>query len=162
MTDREVRVIVPEPHYTLLDTTRGELPEVIVVNDSLLAFSTREVFPWHLRVTFDARKLIENGMPSPEESALLFALGDEVEAAILGGRTRLDAQNALFIARSTWNATRELRYQIHDPEITHAALQESLTKKEWARPWDYEMKYEKDWASAQEIFNLFELLRPDA
>ena len=162
MPDRQARVIVPEPHYTLFDAKRAELPEVIMVNDSLLAFSNREIFPWHLRVTFDARELVENGMPSPEESALLFALGDEVEAVILGGRTRLDAQNALFVARSTWNATRELRYQVHDPEIAHAALQEALAKKEWARTWDYEMKYEEDWTSAQRVFKLFELVRPDA
>jgi hypothetical protein len=157
-----MRIVVPEPHYTLFDTTRGELPEVIVVNDSLLPFSNREIFPWHIRVTFEAEDLVENGMPSPAESELLFALGDQVESVILSGRTKLGAENALFVARSTWNATRELRYQVHDPEITHAALQELLTGRDWATPWDYEMKHEHDWISAQAIFKVFEMVRHDA
>src|SRR6218665_1228012 len=36
VTDNYVHIVVPEPHYTLFDSTRNDLPEVIVVNDALL------------------------------------------------------------------------------------------------------------------------------
>lgn len=155
MTDREVRVVLPEPHYTLFNATREDLPEVISVNDSLVSFAHADVFPWYLRVTIDAQDLVENGMPSPGESELLFEIGDEIEAVILGGRTKLGSQNALFLARSTWNAVRELRYQVHDPEITHNALHELLVSRDWPRPWDYEMKCEPEWTSAGYVLQLF-------
>lgn len=95
---------------------RSGLPEVVVVNEALLSFRHTNVFPWHLEVTIEAKNLAEQGMPTPEESAVLFAFGDRIEGAILGG-------NVLFLARSTWDGIRQLPFRVHDPEITHAALQ---------------------------------------
>ncbi|SUD40935.1 Uncharacterised protein [Ectopseudomonas mendocina] len=60
-------------------------------------------------------ELIENGMPSENESKLLFDLGDEIESVILKERTEQGAENAMFLARSTWNEARELMFQVHDP-----------------------------------------------
>lgn len=157
MTVSEVRIVIPEPHYTLFNSMRDGLPEIIAVNDALLAFPHTDIFPWYLRITLDVRDLIENGMPSPEESELLFAIGDEIEAVILCGQTEHGGQNALFLARSTWNAVRELRYQVHNPDIAHTALQELLSSKVWPRPWEYEMKNEPEWKSAGYVFQLFPL-----
>jgi hypothetical protein len=64
MSEPEVRVVVPEAHYTLFNGQRSGLPEVIVVNDALMRFAEIEIFPWHLRVEMQAKDLIENGMPS--------------------------------------------------------------------------------------------------
>jgi hypothetical protein len=115
MTDT-VRILIPEPHYTLFNTTRSDLPEVIVVNDALLTFVHTDIFPWHLEVTIDAVSLAENGMPTPDESAILFELGDAIEEALVG-------YNALFLARSTWNGFRQLSFRVHDPEVAHNLLQ---------------------------------------
>lgn len=160
MSEQKVRIIVPEAHYSLLDVTRGGLPDVLVVNDSLLHFAEREIFPWHLRVTLDALELVDNGMPSPEESKLLFALGDEIEDVVLAGRTKHDAQNALFLARSTWNGIREQRYQVHDAEIAHAALQELLATRKWVRPWEYEMMYDAEWSIGVRLLDVFATATP--
>jgi hypothetical protein len=160
MSAQTVRVILPEARYSLLDVTRDGLPEVLVVNDSLLHFDHREIFPWQLRVTLDARDLVENGMPSPEESKLLFALGDEIEDVVLDGRTKHDAQNALFLARSTWNTLREQRYQVHDPEIAHAALQDLLATKKWPRPWDYEMIHDPEWGTGVRLLEVYATATP--
>jgi hypothetical protein len=151
----EVRIIVPEPHYTLFEATREGLPEVIVVNDALLAFAHAEIFPWHLKVTLAARELIENGMPFEPESKLLFEIGDQIEAAVLAGRTNHGGVNALFLARSTWNELRELRYQVHDPKIAHSALQALLNGRTWERPWEYEMEHDGEWEKAGHVFQLF-------
>ena len=155
MTPEQVRIVIPEPVFTLFDAMRDGLPEVIVVNESLLAFPHLDVFPWYLRITLDAKELIENGMPAPEESALLFDIGDEIEAVVLGGRSEHNGQNALFLARSTWNAVRELRFQVHDPEIAHQALQALLSSREWSRTWDYEMSADPEWSKAGYVFQLF-------
>ena len=155
MPTRDVRIVVPEAHFTLFDATREGMPEVIVVNDALLSFAHSEIFPWYLRVTLEASELVENGMPSGAESKLLFEIGDEIEALILSGCTDRGATNALFLARSTWNASRELRFQVHDPEIAHSALQMLLKSREWPRPWEYEMFSDPTWEKAGYVFQLF-------
>jgi hypothetical protein len=155
MKSQEVRIVVPEPHFTLFNAMRDELPEIIVVNDALLTFEHTDIFPWYLNITIDAHDLAENGLPTEDESRLLFEIGDVIEDAILGGRTEHDGKNALFLARSTWNGMRELRYQVHDPEIADKALRLLLDDREWERPWGYEMKGDETWESAGIVFQLF-------
>jgi hypothetical protein len=36
-----------------------------------------------LEISIDAKELAENGMPTPEESAILFEVGDELEQRVL-------------------------------------------------------------------------------
>jgi hypothetical protein len=45
-------------------------------------------------------------MPTPEESVILFEVGDELEQSVLAGLTANGARNSLFLARSTWNTYR--------------------------------------------------------
>jgi hypothetical protein len=73
-----VTLDLPEPHYTLVSCTRDGLPEVISINSALLAFKHPDIFPWHLKVTMFAEHMIENGMPSPDESKLLFKIADRI------------------------------------------------------------------------------------
>jgi hypothetical protein len=148
MSGDVVSVQIPEAHYTLFNVTRGDLPEVIVVNDALLSFRDPQVFQWHLEVYIDAVDLIENRMPSPEESAILFEVGDRIEERITG-------RNALFLARSTWNATRELSFRVHDPEEANAVLQTLLNEQPHRRHWEYVMRHDPDWELAANIFRLF-------
>ena len=155
MPHPEVYVVLPKPDYTLFNAKREGLPEVIVVNGALINFPHKEIFSWYLRIMIDAKELIESGMPAASESELLFKIGDEIEEVVLGGRTNHDGENALFLARGTWNALRELRYQVHDPEIAHGALQRLLKTKDWQRPWEYEMKHQPDWENAEFLFQLF-------
>lgn len=146
---------LPAARYTLFDVTREDLPAVIVVNEALLAFQHLDIFRWHLRVTIDARELAEQGMPTPEESAILFEVGDEIESIVLDGRTSLGAPNALFVARSTWNGLRELCFQIHDPEVADAALKKLIASGSHRREWDYRMTDDPAWTDASNFFTLF-------
>lgn len=148
-------MVVPEAHFTLFDTARDGLPAVVVVNDALLAFPYLEVFPWCLRISLQAEELIENGMPSPAESAILFEIGDELEALVLGTTTTHGSVNALFLARSTWNEERDLLFQVHDPEAVHVPLQTALRSREWRRPWEYSMKEDAALVEAGYLFQLF-------
>ena len=155
MSAHELRIVIPEDHYTLFDSTRADLPEIIEVNDALLLFAHLDVFPWHLKIVLEAEDLIENGMPSEEDGKLLFSIGDEIEEAVLSARTVNGGQNALYLARSTWNGTRELMYQVHDPEITHPVLQRLLAGRKWGRRWNYTMKFDLVWSEASYVFQLF-------
>jgi hypothetical protein len=152
----EVRaLIIPEAHYALFNAEREGLPEVIVVNEALLRFPHNDIFPWHLRISIDALDLAENGMPTSQESSILFDVGDELERNVIEGLTANGARNALFLARSTWNTFRELHFMIHDPEITHHSLQALLVSRAWIRQWGYSMSEDCDWGKAGYIFQLF-------
>jgi hypothetical protein len=159
MTGKTFNIQIPEAHFTLFDAERDGLPEVIVVNDALLAFPHPELFPWHLRVRLLIEETVQNGMPSPTESKLLFEIGDAIEAALLYGCTQLGAKNALFLARSTWNEVRELLFQVHDPEIADAALRHLLKSRNWPREWEYRMHEDAQWKGAAYVFALFPLAR---
>lgn len=153
---RETRsLVVPEAHYTLFNAQREGLPEVIVVNDALLTFPHNDIFPWHLRVSLEATDLADSGMPTNAESRILFEIGDEIEKTVLSGVTANGAANSLFLARSTWNEWRELYFMVHDPEITHPALQSLLKAKDWARHWEYKMEHDREWEKAGYILQLF-------
>jgi hypothetical protein len=150
VTDHFVRVVIPEPHYTLFDSNRDDLPEVIVVNDALLSFQHTEVFQWHLEVNIQAEELAEKGMPTTEESKILFQIGDRIESAIEG-------KNALFLARSSWNGLRQLSFRVHDPELANATLQSLLADKPHTRFWEFRMQRDPEWHEAGYIFKLFPL-----
>jgi hypothetical protein len=155
MDNQRIEISIPEQHFTLFNTTRSGKPEVIVVNDALLTFTHTFIFPWHLVITIEAEELASNGMPTPSESEVLWRVGGEIEALVLGGRTEHRSGNALFLARSTWDGYRELLFQVHDPEITNSALQRLLDSRSWERPWEYQIEEDDSWAEAGYIFQLF-------
>lgn len=150
MTENRVRIVLPEPHYTLFDSNRDDLPEIIVVNDALLSFQHPEIFPWHLEVNTQAEELAQKGMPTQEESKLLFEIGDKIESAIEG-------RNALFLARSTWGGLRQLSFRVHDPELANDTLQSLLADKPHTRFWEFRMHHDPEWHEAGCIFKLFPL-----
>ena len=155
MAKKTIRVEPPDPIYTLFNATRKGLPEVVFVNEALLSFPHIEVFPWYLSVEVHYSDFAENEMPSPAEGDLLNEICDEIEDSVLKGRTKSDALNSLFLARSTWNGIRELAFQVHDPEIAHSALQDLLDTKEWKLFWRYEMRNDPEWEDAGYFFKLF-------
>ncbi len=150
-----MKIVLPEPHYTLFNATREGLPEVMSVNGALLSFPHAEIFPWHLRISLKAKKLADNGMPTPNESKLLFKITDHLEDMILSGITEFGAPNALFLARSTWDCWRELYFYIHDPEIAHANLQTLIEAGRHKRHWEYIMEDDPQWTKAGYIFQLY-------
>ena len=147
MSENTVTIEVPDPHYTLFDTSRGDLPAVVVVNDALLAFEHTDIFAWHLEVTIHANDLAEKGMPTSDESRLLFEIGDQIEKSIGG-------YNGLFLARSTWNGLREIAFRVYDPDVADRALQEMLSQEQ-PRYWEFKMEHDPSWQQAGKYFQLF-------
>ena len=147
MSDEYVSIVVPKPRYTLFDTTRRDLPAVVVVNDALLAFEHTEIFAWHLEVTLHAVNLAEKGMPAPDESRLLFRIGDEIER-LIGG------YNALFLARSTWGGFRQIAFRVHDPDVADQTLQQLLAQPQ-IRQWEFRMEHDPAWQQSGMYFQLY-------
>ena len=159
MADKTIQLEPPEPIYTLFNTTRKELPEVIFVNEALLSFKHTEIFPWYLSIEVIYTEFAENEMPTQKESDRLNDICDQLEPAVLEGRTEFDAVNSLFLARSTWGGIRELAFQVHDPEIAHESLQQLLKSQDWELEWQYEMRHDPTWQDAGYLFKLFPLAK---
>jgi hypothetical protein len=45
MSDKEISIDIPQPHYTLFNVKREGLPEVLVINHALLNFAHPKIFP---------------------------------------------------------------------------------------------------------------------
>ncbi|HIE4563355.1 TPA: DUF695 domain-containing protein [Stenotrophomonas maltophilia] len=142
--------ITPEPYYTLIDTSIGNDPAVVVVNSALRNFKNLAAFPWHLRINIDCKLQGQNGMPTTEESKVLHNL--EVSIA-----TPLQAtHNAIFLARITARNQRVLLYRVHDPEAANDVLQILSTEDTPLREWEYEMEHDATWELAKPELHLLE------
>jgi hypothetical protein len=139
----EFKVLIPEENYSILDFNQDELPGVAVINIALRDFEPKEVFSWQLSIMLDFEDLIDNGMPSKAELEIIDPFGDKLDLLIKGDD--LDKPNALFLARITWNKTRELIWRVFDPEMANNKLQEIIDTKDYPRQFEYKMEQDDNW-----------------
>ena len=140
---KEIRVELPEDKYTLLEWKEKELPCIAMVNVGIKDFEPKEIFSWHLSVIIDFEDLIDNGMPSEEEREIVEPFCDKLEKEICAGG------NALFLARETWNGTRQLVWRVYDPEIANDHLKYIIEYKHYPRQLDYRMEQDMEWEQAK-------------
>jgi len=139
----EVRVTFPEEVFSTIEFKQDDLPGIGVITSSLKDFKHRNVFPWHLSIVLYYDDLIDNGMPSVQERELTDPFCDHLEELLKGGNS--EKPNGLFLGRITWNATRELIWKIHDPEIADKELKRIIDTEEHPRPFDYKMESDPEW-----------------
>ncbi|MDR0726881.1 MAG: DUF695 domain-containing protein [Rickettsiales bacterium] len=96
---KQVRVIIPDEMYQLVELKKGNLPAVMVANSALLKFNPKEAFPWHLSLKIKFNKLGNNDMPLQPEMDLSEQFEDRIDAALKGQYK--NKPNALFCARIT-------------------------------------------------------------
>ena len=137
-------------YYTLINTSIGDDPAVVVVNSALRNFADREDFSWHLRISIDCKMLGKNGMPTDEEGAILTKLEESIENPLIA------KGNAIFLARITAQGIRVLLYRVADPEAANEILQSLVEPSFQLREWDYRMEYDPDWELAQPELRLLE------
>lgn len=159
MSEDSVRLVLPDPQYALFNTSREDLPAVVVVNDALVDFEATEIFPWHLTIWIEAQEIAEKGMPTRGESDVLLDFAENLEAALVEGTVAGGAPNVLFLARSTWNKICELNYYLHDPQVAHETLQILVNGPKMPRPWEYRMEQDPTWSSAAPFFKLVQLTK---
>jgi hypothetical protein len=113
---KEVRVLIPDEYYYILNFNQDDMPGIAVVNTALRDFEGKEVFSWHLSLVLNFKDLIENGMPSKKERKVVEKFEDKLNKLIKGKDKK--KPNALFLARITWKSTRELIWRVVDPVET--------------------------------------------
>ncbi len=97
------------------------------------------MFAWHLSIVVECQDLAENGMPTGDESEILNQIGDEFDEKL-----KADG-NALFLARITWNGTRQFLYRIYDPEVANQYLSDIIESESNLRPFEYRMQGDEAW-----------------
>lgn len=138
----QVRIVLPEESFGVLDWKKDDLPCVAVVNGSLKHFEHKAIFCWHLSVILNFDELINNGMPSEREREIVDPFCEQLDAEIKAGG------NALFLVRETWNATRRLVWRVYDPEIAHQHLNYLVEHHRCPRPFDWHMEQDMTWEKA--------------
>lgn len=144
---KEYRVIIPDEKPRIIEFIQENFPGIAYVNRSLEDFQPKEVFPWHLSIMLDIQDIVKNGMPSKNERELLDEYGEILDRNIKGQDK--DKPNALFLARITWNKTRELIWRVYDPGIANNYLQQVISDNSSPRPFDYRIDPDEDWKLAE-------------
>ncbi|MFN5984884.1 MAG: DUF695 domain-containing protein [Fluviicola sp.] len=139
----EYKVIIPKENYSLLNFTTDNLPGIAVVNSALRQFEPKAVFDWHLSIMVDLVDLIENGMPSESEVQIIDEFGDYLDN-IVKGKDK-EKPNALFLARITWNKTRELIWRVNNVEAANNILQKIISDNSSPREFEYHIEHDESW-----------------
>jgi hypothetical protein len=140
-------IVIPEEVHTVLEFRQRDLPGFATVNTALRGFEPKLAFCWHLSVLLKCVDLIENRLPSPDEQKALYTFEDKLDHLIKAN------DNALFLARVTHNALRELIWRVHDPEVANSVIQEIVRAKDHPRPIDYRMEEDRGWQKASWYLN---------
>ena len=140
---KEFKVVIPEECYSILNFHEEALPGIAVVNSALKGFEPKEVFAWHLSIRVELKDLVDKGMPSRAEVKVIDSYGDFLDKKIKGEDEA--KPNALFLARLTWNGTRELIWRVYDPQIAHDLLQGIIEAGDQVREFNYQMKNDQEW-----------------
>ncbi len=85
-------------------------------------------------------------MPSKEEVKIIEAFEDKLDKQIKGD---IEKPNALFLARITWNESRELIWRVFDPEPTYSFLTEIIENRNHQRSFDFRIDPVKEWELAK-------------
>jgi hypothetical protein len=136
----EFRVVVPQPTFRVVEFQQEELPGIAVINEQLAAFEPKIVFAWHLSVMVQLQDLALFGMPTQQEREVLDAFGSILDGAFCGDDR--EKPNALFLARITWNETREIIYRVYNPEPINDYLAGLIEMKSYARPFDFRIDHD--------------------
>ncbi len=139
----EYRVTIPDEVFAILEWSEDDLPAICVINQALANFEPKIVFAWHLSIIVDCAELADNGMPTSDETKILEQIGDHFDDHIKANG------NALFLARITWNGTRQFLYRVYDPQIANAFLMDVIDNQENIRPFDFQMEHDQNWEHAK-------------
>jgi hypothetical protein len=143
----EYRVLIPAEDHVVIEFVQEGNPGIMMLNQALKEFEPKIVFSWHLSVMLNFEDLIANGMPSRGEREVIDPYGDILDSVFKGNDSQ--KPNALFLARITWNKTRELIYRVFEPQPIHNYLQKVIREKSWPRSFDYRIDPDPQWKLAE-------------
>lgn len=142
----EYRVVIPVERFRIVEFQNEDLPGIGVINESLIPFEPKVAFAWHLSLIMDFDELAGVGMPTEKEREIVDTYGDELDQAFKGDPEK---PNSLFLARITWNGTRQFVYRVYDPKVVDQYLKGVIESNSNVRPFDYRMEHDPDWKLAE-------------
>jgi hypothetical protein len=116
-----------------------DLPCIAMVNSGLMGFEHVEIFRWLVSLIIDFEEIVDNGMPSQEETDIVDPFCAQLDEEIKAGG------NALFLVRETWNKTRRPVWMVYDAEVAHQHLQYIIDNHRHPRPFVYRMEVDSEW-----------------
>lgn len=143
---KEVKVVIPDDYYSIVECESDGKPSIIVVNSALKSFKNRDVFGWTCSLTIYYKDLAQNGMPTHEESDLVLDYVEKLGSAIKGNP---DHPNALFVARETCDGELNVYWQVNDPKPVHQYLQSIIQEESYPREMEYRIEYDGEWKSVE-------------
>ena len=135
--------IIPAEVHTLLEFRQRDRPGFATANTALRGFERKAAFSWHLSVLICCDDLVENRLPSANEQKVLYEFEDRLASFITTDG------NALFLARVTHDARREIIWRVHEPEALHSVLKEILASKDYPREFDYRIESDPEWRKTE-------------
>ena len=136
------KIATPPEVHALLEFRQRDLPGFATVNVALAKFAPRAAFPWHLSVLVCCDDLVDHRLPSADEQKVLFEFEDQLAPLITANA------NALFLARVTHDARREIIWRVRNPEAPNSALREILANRSYPREFDYRIENDPEWLKA--------------
>ncbi len=148
MTEKkEFRVLIPDEEFQIIEFKQENLPAIGVVNLSLVEFEPKEVFSWHCSIMINFENFIGNGMPTREDVLKAEKFEDILSENIKGANK--EKPNALFLARITWNETRELIWRVYNAKIVNEFLEKIIDEKKYPFEFDYRIDDDEEWKLAE-------------
>jgi len=144
---KEFRVLIPDEEYQIIEFKQENLPAVGVINLSLIEFEPKEVFSWHCSIMMHFENFIENGMPANNDALIAERFEDFLSKNIKGADK--EKPNALFLARITWNETRELIWRVYNAKIVNNFLEKIIDEKKYPFQFDYRIDDDEEWKLAE-------------
>jgi hypothetical protein len=138
---------IPEEAYSVRKFCQGDLPGFATINTALKGFEPKLAFSWHLSLLIKCIDLIDSRLPSADEQNTLYKFEDKLDQLIKANG------NALFLARVTHDARRELIWRVHDPEIANSIIQKILSTTDYPRELEYRMEEDQQWQKASWYLN---------
>jgi Family of unknown function (DUF695) len=136
------KVAIPKEVLTLIKFRQRDLPGFATVNSALKEFEPKIVFPWHLSVLIRCGQLVEDRLPSTDEQNLLYEFEDKLDPLIKA------KGDALFLARVTHDAHREIIWRVHDPEAANSVFRGILLTGNYPREFEYRIDEDPSWEKA--------------
>jgi len=135
--------IIPTEVHTLLEFRQRDRLGFAIVNTALREFKQKAAFSWHLSVLICCDDLVEDRLPSAEEQEVLYEFEDKLASSMTADG------NALFLARVTHDALREIIWRVHEPDAPNSVLKEILASKNYPREFDYRIENDPEWRKTE-------------
>ena len=149
--DREEKVSVPTYDFSVFTCKDDEGKLVVILsNTGLRNFQKKEVFGWYCSMFIQFEKLAENGMPTSEESQMVYDWVDEVSTGL---QCFTEEPNAIFVARVTNQGMAHVIWQVKDPEMAHNYLKDIADKENYPRKFEIYMEEDEKWDHVSYFLN---------